>query len=436
MAGEAGLYRPKFNHGTELRPLYSLAEWDNGLAFKNINFTDKGLPVVKIAEIKSGIGPDTKFTDGKYNDRALLADGDLLFCWSGQPETSIGTFRWWQGPAWLNQHVFKVTPTNEVSADYLRHLLRYLQSQFVQIAKNKQTTGLGHVTKADLKNMLVEVPAPGAQARITEALNPIDDKIELNRRMTATLEEMAQALFKSWFVDFDPVHAKIEGRNPGLSDATAALFPSRLGGDGLPEGWALGSVSGILDVNPPTPLRAGTLAPYIDMAALPSAGPRISGYISREASSGSRFQRGDTLVARITPCLENGKTALVDLLPHGQTGWGSTEFIVLRPRAPMSQAWPYLLARHEPFRAHLIGAMTGSSGRQRVPPSAIAAWEMALPPPAVLSAFAEIIDPIFTRISAAAEESTSLSTLRDTLLPKLVSGELRIAEAEKKVSAA
>ena len=287
-----------------------------------------------------------------------------------------------------------------------------------------------------LSKIPLNLPPIGEQRIIADLLSSLDDKIELNRRMAATLEEMARALFKSWFVDFDPVRAKAEGRDTGLPDDVAALFPDRFGEGGIPERWTFGAVTHILDVNPSTPLRVGTPAPYVDMAALPTAGPSVSGYITRDASSGSRFQRDDTLVARITPCLENGKTAFVDFLPSGQTGWGSTEFIVLRPRAPMSCAWPYLLARYEPFRAHLIGAMTGSSGRQRVPPSAVGAWEMALPPPAILVAFAEIVDPAFTRIGAASKESKSLRELRDTLLPKLISGEIRIQNAEAAVEAA
>lgn len=280
-----------------------------------------------------------------------------------------------------------------------------------------------------LSNIPLSLPPLGEQRRIAHLLGSLDDKIELNRRKAATLEEMARALFKSWFVDFDPVRAKDEGRSTGLPAATAAIFPDRFGEDALPEGWRLGSVADIMEVNPSLSLKAGTPAAYVDMASLPTSGPSVSGFISREASSGSRFQRGDTLVARITPCLENGKTALVDFLEDQEVGWGSTEFIVLRPRTPMSHVWPYLLARDDAFRAHLIAAMTGSSGRQRVPHSAIAAWETALPPARVLAAFAAEVDPLFERISASNAESTTLRALRDTLLPKLISGELRIKDA-------
>jgi type I restriction enzyme S subunit len=159
-------------------------------------------------------------------------------------------------------------------------------------------------------------------------------------------------------------------------------------------------------------------------------------WIERPAGSGARFKDRDTLIARITPCLENGKTALVDFLPEGEVGWGSTEFIVLRPRPGVPIALAYLLARHEPFRAHLIGSMIGTSGRQRVPSSAVMAWKMAKPDPAVLAAFGQLIDPLFQRIRAADFEGQTLGTLRDTLLPKLISGELRVVDAEKRIAAA
>jgi type I restriction enzyme, S subunit len=336
--------------------------------------------------------------------------------------------------ATADSHITIVRPqTDRVNPHYLGLVLRDRQADIEALAQG--STGQTELSRSSLGALEISIPPIHLQAAIANLLGSLDDKIELNRRMAATLEEMARALFKSWFVDFDPVHAKAEGRTRN-QPAIAALFPSRFSDDGLPEGWALGSVADILEINPSTPLRVGTHAPYVDMAALPSAGPSISCFITRDASSGSRFRRDDTLVARITPCLENGKTALVDFLPEGQVGWGSTEFIVLRPRITMSYAWPYLLARYEPFRAHLIGAMTGSSGRQRVPPSAVAAWEMALPPSEVLSAFAAIIDPMFTRITAAAQESVTLRHLRDTLLPKLISGELRIKDAKNAVEAA
>lgn len=107
------LYCPVFPESWEPHVLYSLATWINGMAFKNIDFTPTGRPVIKIAEIKGGITAQTQFTDSEYDKRYFITQGDMLFSWSGQPETSIDAF-YWDGPdGWLNQHVFKVLPDDD-----------------------------------------------------------------------------------------------------------------------------------------------------------------------------------------------------------------------------------------------------------------------------------------------------------------------------------
>ncbi|WP_419640069.1 restriction endonuclease subunit S, partial [Thiolapillus sp.] len=209
-------------------PLYSLAQWVNGLAFRNIQFSDSGLPVIKIAEIKGGISGQTKFTQQTFDDAVRVRYGDLLFSWSGQPETSIDAF-WWRDPeGWLNQHIFRVTPTEGIDPVFFYYLLRYLKPNFVGIARNKQTTGLGHITKRDLENLEAAYPRLPEQRAIAHILGTLDDKIELNRQMAQTLESIARAIFKSWFVDFDPVKPKMEGKQPeGMSEEVAALFPDK-----------------------------------------------------------------------------------------------------------------------------------------------------------------------------------------------------------------
>jgi type I restriction enzyme S subunit len=333
-------------------------------------------------------------------------------------------------PYWVIDTAYSLRPKRDLNLRWAYYQLKHLDVNSIDDGSPIPST-----TRDAFYAQDVLVPPRIEQDRIAEALGCLDDKIELNNRLAATFEEMARALFKSWFVEFDPIRAKIAGSNYGHSDTTLSIFPDQLDGDGVPAGWEFGSISLIVDINPSTPLRSGILAPYVDMAGLPTSGPSVSRHILRDASSGSRFLLGDTLVARITPCLENGKTALVDFLSDDQVGWGSTEFIVLRPKAPMSAAWPYLLARNESFRAHLIASMTGSSGRQRVPHSAVSAWEIALPPPEVLEAFSRVVDPLFDRIRAIAAQSQTLCDLRDTLLPKLISGELRTKDAEKAVAA-
>ena len=430
-AGRDWLYHPHFPKHWKRKPLYSMAQWVNGLAFRKIQFSTTGKPIIKIAEIKGGISGQTKFTQQTFDESVRIRSGDLLFSWSGQPETSIDAF-WWRGPeGWLNQHVFRVTPINGVDSTFFFYLLRYLKPNFVAIARNKQTTGLGHVTKRDLENIEAALPDLSEQRAIAHILGTLDDKIELNRRMNETLEEMARVLFKSWFVDFDPVRAKMEGRDTGLPPDVADLFPDRLVESELgeiPEGWEVVPLPEMIEVNPPRSLRKGEVAPYLDMANMPTRGHVPGTVIDRPFGSGMRFTNGDTLVARITPCLENGKTAYVDFLPHDRIGWGSTEYIVMRPMPPLPNEFAYCLARSAGFREFAIQNMTGTSGRQRVPAQVLSQFLFPSPSEPIATRFGKVVQPLFTRASKAVRESRTLAALRDTLLPKLVSGELRVGE--------
>ncbi len=290
------------------------------------------------------------------------------------------------------------------------------------------------LNKSTFTQLEMQLPPLPEQRAIAHILGTLDDKIELNRRMSETLEQMARALFKSWFVDFDPVRAKAEGRDSGLPNHLVDLFPSRLVDSELgqiPEGWGLAVLSELIEVNPIRSLHKGESAPYLDMANMPTRGHSPDEVIERPFGSGMRFVNGDTLVARITPCLENGKTALVDFMKGGQVGWGSTEYIVLRPKPPLPEEFAYCLARSDRFRHFAIQSMTGTSGRQRVQADSFAQFQLPKPPQSVAEAFGRAIKPLFTRSSAAAGESRTLAALRDTLLPKLISGELRVKDASK-----
>lgn len=168
-------------------PLFELAEWKNGLAFKKADFSSTGKPVIKIAELKNGITPSTQYTDSEYDVSAYLRKGDMLFSWSGNPETSIDVF-WYALPdGWLNQHIFKVTPKKFVDRNYLYYLLKSLKPKFTAIASNKQTTGLGHVTVKDLKEMLVELPDISTQKVIGNYLVAIDAKATVNKELNDNL---------------------------------------------------------------------------------------------------------------------------------------------------------------------------------------------------------------------------------------------------------
>ncbi len=161
--------------GWAYEPLLDLAEWVNGAAYKNMHFSDAAdaLPVIKIAELKSGVTGNTQRTATDLGARYLIDDGELLFSWSGNPDTSIDTFLWAGGKAWLNQHIFAVRQNGKRSKPYLHALLKFLKPEFAELARNKQTTGLGHVTKADMQRMRVCAASPEVHQAFDRLIEPI-----------------------------------------------------------------------------------------------------------------------------------------------------------------------------------------------------------------------------------------------------------------------
>ncbi len=279
------------------------------------------------------------------------------------------------------------------------------------------------------------VPPYPEQLAISHILGALDDKIELNHRINETLEAIARAIFKSWFVDFDPVRAKMEGREPyGMDAETAALFPGSFEDSALgkiPKGWNIKNLPEVIEINPQRSLSKGQSAPYLEMSNMPTSSARALDWEYRDFSSGMKFMNGDVLLARITPCLENGKTAYVDFLADGQVGWGSTEYIVLFSKPPLPREYAYFLARSDELRTHAIQNMTGTSGRQRVPAECFKAYPIVVPPEKIAVQFGEIVRPFMQAIKQYDEESRTLAAIRDALLPKLLSGEIRVKEAEK-----
>ncbi|WP_066015226.1 restriction endonuclease subunit S [Endozoicomonas atrinae] len=340
--------------------------------------------------------------------------------------------------------------------------LKYLmQSNYVQHQLDGRGTGttVKGIKQSELREVLLKFPPIPAQKQIANILGSLDEKIETNRQTNQTLEAMAQALFKSWFVDFDPVidnalvagheipeplQARAEQRKAFLAsnasgdtlpESIRQLFPNRFVLDAemgwIPEGWETQPVSLALIVNPKVKLPKGTLARYVDMKALPTSGYSISEVIDKEYSGGAKFEQYDVLLARITPCLENGKTGFVDFLSAGEVGFGSTEFIVLRQRGHIGYAFVACLSREESFRQHCVQNMVGSSGRQRVQNSCFDSYRLALPSENdLLSLFESQVKPMFAKKSANKNEIVKLVQLRDTLLPKLISGELRLPVPE------
>ena len=330
--------------------------------------------------------------------------------------------------------VYRSTQPEVLDPNYLYYFMQgsFFMDQVWAEAGNTDT--FPYISLTQQRRLKLLLPSIELQRSIGAVLGSLDDRITLLRETNATLEAIAQALFKSWFVDFDPVRAKMAGRAPeGMDEATAALFPDALEETELglvPKGWQLTPLADAFEFNPSRPLKKGVLAPYLDMASVATSGHRTDAPIQRELGSGTKFCNGDTLLARITPCLENGKAAFVDFLADGQVGWGSTEFLVMRPRGTLPEYFAYLLCKHQPFLDFAIQSMVGTSGRQRIQNEALGRYLIAVPPGAIALAFGQVVDALQSSIAANDGQSKTLATLRDTLLPRLISGQLRLPEAQ------
>ena len=404
-----------------------MAHWVNGLAFKNIKFTPKGKPVIKISEIKNGISGQTKFTEQEFDESVRVCSGDLLFSWSGQPETSIDAF-WWRGPeGWLNQHIFRVTPNGDIDNTFFFYLLRYLKPNFIAIARNKQTTGLGHVTKRDLENIEAAIPPLPEQRAIAHVLGTLDDKIELNRKTNETLEAMAQALFKSWFVDFDPVRAKAEGRPIGLPDEISALFPdsfqdSEMGE--IPRGWGVDSIYSLANVIYGAPFSSklfntkGIGKPLARIRDLKSGSPGV--FTEEVHPKGCLIKSGDIVVGM------DGEFR--PYLWVGEDCWMNQRVCKFVPTKT-----EYSCFIRNSIRQLLLDVEMSETATTviHLGKSDIDGFRILVPGTEILNCFSSITLTMEQSIVSHEQQAKTLRSLRDTLLPKLLSGELRVPDANQ-----
>jgi type I restriction enzyme S subunit len=256
----------------------------------------------------------------------------------------------------------------------------------------------------------VPIPHPKLeiQKQIASILSAYDDLIENNQLRIQLLEQAARLLYKEWFVHLrfpGHEHVKIKG--------------------GIPEKWEDTFFPDVVAVNPKTPIEKGKEVWYVPMSALSESGmtANISDFELRTKHTNVKFRKNDVLLARITPCLENGKTGLVYFLHDDEVACGSTEFIVLRGKH-VSHAFTYCLARSYPFRENAIKSMIGSSGRQRVQVSCFQEYKVPLPPKHLLEMFDDIANESFEEIRVLMAQNNRLVKARDLLLPRLMNGEI------------
>ncbi|WP_227271148.1 restriction endonuclease subunit S [Roseobacter weihaiensis] len=393
-----------------------------------------GIPVISAKVVKNGriLEPVEQTIDPSYYEewmrRGLPSVGDVVMT-TEAPLGEVARLNARTAQYALGQRIVTMRGRPGcLDNGYLKYLLLSDEMQDRLYRRATGTTVQGISQKA-LRQVELPLPDFDIQRAIAKILGDLDDKIDLMREINATLEEMARTVFRTWFVDFEPVRAKATGAT-SFRGMPQELFetlpdsfqPSEIGD--IPAGWSSKPLSDLIEVNPARQLKKGVEATYLGMTDVPTSGPAPANWAQRKFTSGMRFKNGDTLLARITPCLENGKTALVDFLDTGEIGWGSTEYIVLAPQGSASREFIYCLARSERFREFAIKNMTGTSGRQRVGHESISGYKMVDPGTEALQAFEQLSKPMFERITANRDEISTLSAFRDTLLPKLISGEL------------
>ena len=290
----------------------------------------------------------------------------------------------------------------------------------------------------DIPNFELTVPPLTDQHAIAALLNALDDRIALLRETNATLEAIAQALFKSWFIDFDPVRAKQQGLAPaGMDEATAALFPDSFEDSALglvPKGWRAGALDDLADLNSRSwtvrnhPERIG----YLDLANVKdNEVAAVTEFAFDEAPSRARrvLRSGDTIVGTVRP----GNRSFAFIHEPATHLTASTGFAVLSPSGADNTAFVYLAATQDASIEHLAHVADGAA-YPAVRPEVVSALACVVPSTDILRSFNAVACPLLEKVSANQRQAQTLATLRDTLVPRLISGQLRVPISELEVA--
>ena len=368
-----------------------------------------------------------------------LHDGDIVIARTG---ASTGTSAYIKNPpkSVFASYLVRLQAKPEFDARFLAYYLKSKEfGDFIRGVLGDKSAQ-PNASASTMAAAPLRVPKSKTEQRaIAHVLGTLDDKIELNRRMNETLEEMARALFKSWFVDFDPVSAKVEGRwrrgesLPGLPADLYDLFPDRLVLSELgeiPEGWEVGKFSEIVaqlrdNENPgtsPNSVFSHFSIPAYDEDKTPKR--ELGGSIK---STKTRVPEGTVLLSKLNPEIE--RVWLVDVA-SGERAICSTEFLVLEPRPPFSRSYAYCLVRSPLFRRQIESLVTGTSkSHQRAPAGAILDLLVLMPSARVIAEYERSASELLSRSAVLRRESHALAAQRDALLPKLVSGEVGVEAA-------
>ena len=388
--------------------LWDLADYTNGRPTKPSELVKQGIPVIKIAELSRGITAQTNMVSRHVVDpKHIIRAGDLLFAWSG----TIG-IHMYNGPeAALNQHIFKVVAKDFIDQAYLRYLLEEQLRVLQGFVEEKKTT-MGHVTIANLKTVEVSIPTDlNKQRSIASYIESLDNLLNVGEKKGKTLEEIAQTIFKSWFIDFDPVKAKMAGEKPaGMDAATAALFPDSMEESELgliPKGWGVRSIGDSV----------------------------IKKKVGKLFDSKTSFPSGST------PVLDQGKSGVVGFHDEEPGVFASPDepLVVFANHTCLLRliSYPFSVIQNVfPLvgnEVDVIWLYFAVEGKQQFD-SYKGHWpdfvlhKIIHPTENATNAFRLVVEPLLNQKWLLEQQSKLLAHLRDSLLPRLISGELQIPE--------
>lgn len=290
-----------------------------------------------------------------------------------------------------NQQINSIIANENYDPDFVYYLMKSLWPFFKNY--EGQSTTLSILNKTQFSKIEIVTPDLPEQKKIASILSSLDDKIELNNKINENLQQQVFALFDK--VAFDSDNAKCH-------------------------------VSDIAYLNPKRTLSKNQMARCIDMSQLSTIGAFPSGWEMKPFAGGMRFMNGDTLLARITPCLENGKAAFIDFLDQDEVAFGSTEYIVLAPKEGIPAEFLYCLARYPAFVDYAVKNMNGSSGRQRVSAETIGQFVLPKIMLSEIKLFEKKAVPLFRKMRYNSLENICLAQMRDIMLPKLMTGEIEV----------
>ncbi|MFR6101563.1 MAG: restriction endonuclease subunit S [Christensenellales bacterium] len=290
-----------------------------------------------------------------------------------------------------NQQINSIIANENYDPDFVYYLMKSLWPFFKNY--EGQSTTLSILNKTQFSKIEIVTPDLPEQKKIASILSSLDDKIELNNKINENLQQQVFALFDKLVFDSD--NAKCH-------------------------------VSDIAYLNPKRTLSKNQMARCIDMSQLSTIGAFPSGWEMKPFAGGMRFMNGDTLLARITPCLENGKAAFIDFLDQDEVAFGSTEYIVLAPKEGIPAEFLYCLARYPAFVDYAVKNMNGSSGRQRVSAETIGQFVLPKIMLSEIKLFEKKAVPLFRKMRYNSLENICLAQMRDIMLPKLMTGEIEV----------